>query len=118
MDLLFNEEMVERIYKLKKNMRLHINGGGIVIDHKVVVEGYIKYVWFDKTSITNSFFLKNLIQQYRVTYDIPNQIFIFHHEENNKPNMQFRIHDSGFHYYDPTEDFTFVNHSRRQLEKI
>ena len=60
---------MERIYKSKKKMRLLSNEGEIVIYHKSVVAGYIKDVWFDKTAITNIFALKNLIQQYRVTYD-------------------------------------------------
>ena len=55
MGLICNEYMVERIYKLKKKMRLHSNGGKIIIDQKSVVAGYIKDMWFDKTTITNIF---------------------------------------------------------------
>ena len=79
MDLLCNEDMLEMIYKE-------------VIDHKVVVSVFIKDVWFDKTAINNIFALKNLIQKYKVTYDILDQIFIVQREENNKLNMQFRMH--------------------------
>ena len=61
-------------------MRLRSNGWEMVIDHKAVVSGYIKDVWFDKTTITNIFYIKNLIQQYRVTYDSLDQIFIDNHE--------------------------------------
>ena len=68
--------MVKKVYKLKKNMRLRSNGGKIVIDPKTVLAGYIKDVWFDKTDINNIFSLKNLIQQYRVTYYSLNQMFI------------------------------------------
>ena len=100
--------MVERIYKSKNKMRLCSNGGVIVIDHKAVVESYIKDVWFCNTAITNIFSLKNLIHQYRVTYDSLDQMFVFHHEENNKPNMHFIMHERVLHYYDPAEDFTFV----------
>ena len=67
MELLWNEDMMERIYKYKNNMRLHINRGKIVIYHKSVVAGYIKDVWFDNTAITNIFPLKNLIQKCIVT---------------------------------------------------
>ena len=35
-------------------------------------------------------------------------MFIVHSEEKNKPNMHFRMNESGIHYYDPDEDFTFV----------
>ena len=108
MDLIWNEYMVERIYKSKNKMRLRSNGGKMVIDQKAVVEGYIKDVWFYNTAITNIFSLKNLIHQYRVTYDILDQMFIVHHEENNNPNMHFIMYESGLQYYDPAEYFTFV----------
>ena len=75
--------------------------GGIVIYHKVVVAGDIKDVWFDKNAIPNIFALNNLIQQYRVTYDSLDQIFIVHREENKKPNMHFRMHEGSLHYNDP-----------------
>ena len=52
--------------------------------------------------------LKNRIQQYRVTYDRLNQIFIVHCKENNKPNIHFIIHDSGIHYYGRAEYFTLL----------
>ena len=61
-----------------------------------MVAGYIKYVWFDKTAITNIFALNNLIQQYRVAYESLNQMFIVHHE-GKKTNMHFRMHESGLH---------------------
>ena len=78
------------------------------INHKAVVSDYIKDVWIDKTAINNIFSLKNLTQQYRVTYDSLNQMFIVHREEKNKPNIHFRMHDSGLHLYDSAKDFTFV----------
>ena len=89
--------MMERIYKTKKKMRLCSNGLKMVTDHKAVVSGYITDMWFDKTAITDIFSLKKLIQQYRVTYDILDQIVIVHCKENNKPNTYFRMHDSGLH---------------------
>ena len=55
MDLLCNEDIVESIYKSKNKMRLCSNGGKMGINHKAVIAGYIKDVWFDKTAITNIF---------------------------------------------------------------
>ena len=49
-----------------------------------------------------------MIQQYRVTYDSLNIMCIVHCKENKRPNMHFIMHESGIHYYDPAEDFTFV----------
>ena len=62
MDLLFNENILESICKSKKLMILRSNGVKMVIDHKAVVAGYIKNVWFDKNAITGIFSLKNMIQ--------------------------------------------------------
>ena len=89
-------------------MLLRSNGGEMFIYHKAVVADYIKDVWFYKTAINNIFSLKNLTQQYRVTYDRFDQMFIVHRKKNNKPNIHFRMHDSGLHFYDSAKDFTFV----------
>ena len=94
MDLIFNEEMVGRICKSKKNIRLRSNVGKVVIDHKAVVAYDTKDVWFYKTAI---FLINNLIQKYRVTYDSLDQMFIVHCEENNNPNMYFIMHESGLY---------------------
>ena len=37
-------------------------------------------------------------------------MFVVHRETENKPNMEFRMHESGLHYYDPrNSDFAFIN---------
>ena len=37
-------------------------------------------------------------------------MFIFHQEAENKPNMEFRMHKSGLHYYDLcNKSFAFIN---------
>jgi hypothetical protein len=38
-------------------------------------------------------------------------MFVVHHESDSKPNMEFRMHESGLHYYDPRKEshLTFVN---------
>jgi len=41
----------------------------MVVTHKTKMPGYRKTVWFSKRAITNIIALRNLIQQYRVTYD-------------------------------------------------
>ena len=51
-------------------------------------------------------------------------MFIVNRKENNKPNMHFRMHESGLHYYNPDEYFTFINtladnkryYSKRQIK--
>ena len=48
------------------------------------------------------------MKKYRLTYDIPDQMFIFRCKESNNTNMQFRMHESVIHYYDLDEYFTFI----------
>jgi hypothetical protein len=38
-------------------------------------------------------------------------MFVVHRESESKPNMEFRMHESGLHYYDPRKEahLTFVN---------
>jgi hypothetical protein len=75
------------------------------------MEGYNKTVWFSNRAITNIIVLRNLIDHYRVTYDSDDLMFVVHRESESKPNMEFNMHKSGLHYYDPTKEnhLTFVN---------
>ena len=109
MDLICNPALVSKTFRSSKNMRLTSNGGTMVVTHKATMPGYHTDVWFDKKAITNILALRNVIKQYRVTYDSDDQMFVVHRESANKPNMQFRMHESGLHYYDPRqEEFVFV----------
>jgi hypothetical protein len=38
-------------------------------------------------------------------------MFVVHRESKSKPNMEFRMHESGLHFYDPrnNDEFIFVN---------
>jgi hypothetical protein len=77
----------------------------------VSIPGYNKNIWFSIISITNIITLRNLIDQYRITYESDNLMFVVHRESENKPHMEFRMHESGLHYYDPMKEhnLTFVN---------
>jgi hypothetical protein len=95
------------------------------ICHKASITGYHHQVCFSKFALTNIIALSNLIKQYRVTYDSQDEMFVVHRLTNNLPNMEFKMHSSGLHYYEPTHnDFTFVNtaddnkkaFSKRQLK--
>ena len=82
-------------------MRLTSNGRTMLVMHKAMMPGYHTDMWFDKKAITNILALRNVIKQYRVTYDSDDQMFVVHRQSANKPNMQFQMHKSGLHYYDP-----------------
>ena len=104
MDLVCNEKLVDQTFRSRGSMRLRSNGGTMVVNHKATVPGYHKKVWFSKKAITNIIALSNLIEQYRVTYDSDEGlVFVVHRESEGKPNMEFRMHESGLHYYDPRE---------------
>jgi hypothetical protein len=66
---------------------------------------------FSTRAITNIIALRNFIDQYRVTYDSDDLMFVVHRESESKPNMEFKMHKSGLHYYDPRKEhhMTFVN---------
>jgi hypothetical protein len=82
----------------------------MTVTKKVTMSGYKKKVWYSKDAITNIIALSNLIQQYHVTYDSRDQIFVVHREDQGKANMEFRMHESGLHYFQPgKEDFVFVS---------
>jgi hypothetical protein len=72
----------------------------MLVSQKAAIPSYNKKVWFSTRAITNIVALSNLIQQYRITYDKNDLMFVVHHEPD-KADMEFRMHESGLHYYDP-----------------
>ena len=81
MNLLCNSDLVKNITKAENDVKLQGNGGTIAVTHKATVRGYKQDVWFRKDAITNIISLKNLIKQYRVTYDSIDQISVVHWED-------------------------------------
>jgi hypothetical protein len=89
MDLFCNAALISKTSKSKASMRLKSNGGTVVVTRKSMMTGYNKTVWFSNRAITNIIYLRNLIDQYRVTYDSEDLMFLVHHESDSKPNMEF-----------------------------
>ena len=87
MDLFCNELLVSTMFDSKTPIRLKSNGGTIKVNHKATINGYERPVWFSKDAITNIIALKNIIRQYRVTYDSDELTFFVHREAANKKNM-------------------------------
>jgi hypothetical protein len=77
-DLFCNAALKSKISKSRSNMRLKSNGGTMVVTRKAMMEGYNKTVWFSTRAITNIIALRNLIYQYRVTYDSDDLMFVVH----------------------------------------
>ena len=84
-------------------MTVQGNGGTISVTHKATVPGYKQDLWLIKYAITNIISLKNWIKQYQVTYDSIDWIFMIHSEYQEKSNVEFNMHESGHHCYNPTD---------------
>lgn len=109
MSLFCNKRMVSNIPKTAEPLTLRSNGGSMKV-HNIASIGKGKPdVWFSTKAITNILLLKDTISTYRVTYDSYDEAFIVWREARGLPNMIFRMHSSGLHFYDPNrEEFSFV----------
>ena len=97
MNIFFNRALAENITKSKTKIQLKSNGRTMPVYHKARVNGYQISVWFSENAITNIVALRNLRLQYLVTYRSNKMVFIVHIEYGEKPDMKFRMHDSGLY---------------------
>ena len=82
----------------------------MMLSQKAMIDNYRNEVWYLPIAITNIFLLKQVKKQYRVTYDSDDEYFVVHWQKFGLPDIIFREHESGLHYYDPRDqsNFTFV----------
>jgi hypothetical protein len=85
MDLICDPALVESTFKSSHSMRLKSNGGTMKVKKQAIMPGYHAHIWYNKKAITNILSLRNVIKQYRVTYDSNNQMFVVHREPEGKP---------------------------------
>ena len=111
MDLICDPALVESNFNSSHSMQLNRSGGTMEVNKQAIISGYHMHMWCNKKAITNILALSNVIKQYyRVTYDSNDQMFVVHHESEGKPNMEFWMHKSGLHFFNPRDkEFTFVN---------
>jgi hypothetical protein len=108
MSLFCNRKLVTNIHTANEPLTLRSNGGSMLVRKKGTI-GNNAHVWFSDRAITNILSLKDVASSYHVTYDSYDGAFIVWRERKGLPNMVFRMHNSGLHYYDPTkEEFSFV----------
>jgi hypothetical protein len=62
------------------------------------VPGYHQEVWYSPDTICNIVGLCNLKRQYDKS-----DAFIVHRDSVEKPNMEFCMHSSGLHFFDPSK---------------
>ena len=106
-----NKNLLVSIKKATRPLRLHSNGGSMLLTKQATIKNYKHKVWYSPDAITNIFSLKQVKKQYRVTYDSDDECFVVHRQEYGLPDMVFREHVSGLHYFDPrnqNKKFSFV----------
>jgi hypothetical protein len=107
MDLICDPALVELTFESSHSMRLKSNGGTMEVKKQAIMPGYHVHLWYNKKAITNILSLSNMIKHYHVLYDSNNQIFVVHREPEGKPDMEFRMHKGGLHYFDPRQRVYF-----------
>ena len=119
MDLICNKQFTSKINKYREKLRVQSNGGTLVVNQLSDMPGYKIKTWFRNKDITNIVSLKNIIKQYRVTYDSNEKQFVEHRQDSGLPKMVFRMHSSGLHVYDPKErgeaNMVFINTLRENI---
>ena len=88
---------MEKKAKSKTKIQLKRNDGTMTVSHQSMANCYHNNVWFSEYTITNIVALRNLRLQYLVTYRSNKMVFIVHIEYGEKPDMKFRMHDSGLY---------------------
>lgn len=102
-DIICNPDFTQDIWEVKQRLKLRGNGGVMHARKKCSIKDYWNEPWFSKRAIANIISLKNLIKQYRVTYDSWYLEFVVHRQCVGKEDMIFKMHENGLHYYDPAE---------------
>jgi hypothetical protein len=109
-DLFCNPNLVSNVRETDKQMRLKSDGGTMLVNHEATMKGCNSEVWFSNDATTNIVALSNLIKQHQVACDSKDQMFAVHRESECRPNMEFRMHQSGLHCFDPRHKaFVFMN---------
>ena len=111
MDIFCNRSMVTSVYTSPSPCQLQSNGGTMTVTKKATVTGLRDDVWFHPRALSNILSLQSLRSQFPITYNSDDSCFVVHREViNGKPNLFFREHASGLHYFNPTapEQFTFL----------
>jgi len=109
MSLFCNHKLVSDVRRSDRPLNLQSNGGTMQVHRIADIGKDHPPVWFSKRAITNILSLKEVIRKYQVSYDSDDLAFVVWREDKGLPNMRFKMHDSGLHFYDPrNKDFSFV----------
>ena len=77
---------------------------------KETLKGYNREVWFDPKALTNIVCLKNVREQWPVSYDCGAGVFTVHREKDGLHDISFHMIEEGLHVYiPPSNGKAFVN---------
>jgi chloramphenicol O-acetyltransferase len=75
------------------SVQVKSTGGKLWVTKKATLPGYHRKVWYSSNAITNVLSLKNVREQYWVTYDCASATYTVH--KPNRDNLKFTmLHDS------------------------
>ena len=103
MYLICNNKFTSKINNSREKLRVQSNSGALVVNQRSEMPVHKIKTWFINKAITNIVSLKNVIKQYRVTYDSNNKKFVVYIQDPGLPNTVFLMHSLGLHVYDPKE---------------
>jgi Zinc knuckle len=104
-DVFCNKKYLRNIRKSNQRMPLHGNGGILQLEQIGELKGYHHEVWYNKNAIANILSKKWVSMQYRVSMDTgtDGSIWVHRSETSGLPDIEFKMHVSGLHYWDPTK---------------
>ena len=103
LDLICNKKLTSKIKNSDKKISVQGNRGTFANKYKASMPGYSYDTCYSKDTISNIISLKNMIIQYRVTYDRENETFLVHQEASSIPDMEYKMHKSGLHVFYPED---------------
>ena len=107
-DVFCNKKLLTNIRECNQTMTVKgTSGAPLRTNLQATLPGYHKPVWFCPDGMTNILSLKNVKEQWRVSYDCDASTFVVHRGE---PDVRFKMHKNGLHIHMPDSNgVTFVN---------
>jgi Reverse transcriptase (RNA-dependent DNA polymerase) len=121
-DLFCNPDLVQGICTTNSSVKVKSTGGVLKVNQQATLPGYDAKVWFSNDAITNILSLRNVREQFWVTYDCAKATYTVHRPHGD--DLLFEMIDDGLHVHIPTTGNVFVNtvkankegFSKRQLK--
>lgn len=112
-DIACNPELIVpgSLHKSQNNLRLATNAGVLMVNEEAKIPGNDNEIWFSEEGIANVLSFKHTLDSsLNISYNRPDKQFVLARKEfNGHPDMVFRMHDSGLHYWEDPLAFCMLN---------